>query len=157
MVWFLHVVFLMNINGIISVILLFVYSAATFVGVGFFRCGCTHSQGWFVMAQATCPPCSGSTDDCCPHNDQHHNEEKKCQDKDCCSVEYHHLNVDQLNVAQFKILPAKILALLFSSFLSVHEVFIAGIKECSVIVNNNSPPPDLFKIPLIYLNGQLRL
>jgi hypothetical protein len=110
-----------------------------------------------MAVQATCPPCSSSTDDCCLHNDRHHDEGSVCMDKDCCSLEYHHLKVDQLNVVQLQINPAKILTLLFFPLYSVHDVFVAGIKECSAIVKNNSPPPDFYKIPIIYFFDQLRL
>ena len=144
---------------IISVILLFVYSVTTFVGIGVFHCGCTQSQGWVVMA-TTCPPCSKTAENCCPHGDRHHDEEKNeqengCQDDDCCSVEYQYLKVDQLNVTHSHDVQAKVLSLFSSPFLST-DGYINGIRNCYAVIKNHSPP-GLLKIPLIYIYAQLRL
>ena len=151
----------MKLNRIISVILLFVYSVAALVGVGYFHCGCTQSQGWIVLAiRNTCPPCSRATEDCCPHSDQHHDEENGvqnngCQNNDCCSVEYQYLKVDQLSVTHSHDVQAKALTLLFSHCLSV-DGYITDIRECYATIKNHSPP-GLLKIPLIYIYAQLRL
>jgi len=130
----------------------------TFAGIGIFHCGCTQSQGLVVMAvQTTCPACTTSAKDCCPHNDHHHDEESDgCHDDDCCSLKYQYLTVDQLSATQCHDIQPKVLSLFFSSFLSV-DGFTAGVRECFTIVKNHSPPPDLLKIPLIYIHDQLRL
>jgi len=140
-----------------GIIVLFVYSMLTFVGVGIFHCGCTHSQGLVVMAvQTACPPCTGTTESCCSHNDQYHDDDtSNCEDEDCCTVEYQFLDVDQLNVSQFHEVKAKVVSLAFSPFL-LFDSFYSAVSERFIEIKNNSPPV-LFNIPFIYMYAQLRL
>ena len=143
----------------ISVILLFVYSVSTLVGIGVFHCDCTHSQRMVVGAfRYTCPLCCNSDDSCCRHNHRQHDEqsEKSGEEHDCCSLVYQHVEVDQLSVVQYYDFQAKVLSLFFSPCLLI-EGFATGIKECSAAIKNHSPPSGLLKIPVIYLHGQLRL
>ena len=153
----------MKVRCIISVVLLFVYSVMTFVGIGIFRCGCTQSQQLVVMSvQTACPPCSSSTESCCPHSDQYQHEkdddrENGCQENDCCLLEYQYMEVDQLLVAHFQDIRAKALSLVFFPVISVYYGMTTTFNECTVNVKNNSPPRDLLKVPLIYLHAQLRL
>jgi len=150
--------FKMKFYGIISFILFFVYSTATFVGVGVIRCGCTNSQRLIVLSFHPSCLCSDSTDDCCQHNDQHNDddEETDCDDKDCCSFMYKYVNVDHLNVKQFGDHTTKGLSLLFFPLVAVNG-WIANICRYALDVKNNSPPLILLKTPLIYMHSQLRL
>ena len=148
----------MKFKGIISVILLFIYSVATLVGVGVIRCGCTNSQQLVVLSFHPSCLCSDADDHCCPHNDRHHDEDEEtvCQDKDCCSFVYKYVNVDHLNVKQSNDYIAKALTLLFVPCV-VFNGLTDSIYGYPVDVKNNSPPFCLLKIPLIYMHGQLRL
>ena len=141
---------------LISFIFLFVYSVSTFVGIGVLRCGCTHSQRIVMMSVHSLCLCSNSPEKCCQHNDQHHEEDEEddCEN-DCCSLEYKYVDVDQLNIKQFHIHPTKVLSLLLFPLLPLNGLN-DGIKEYAVAVKNNSPPPGLLKIPLIYKHSQLR-
>ena len=142
---------------LITVIFLFIYSVSTFVGIGVLRCGCTHSQRIVMMSVHSSCLCNGSLEKCCRHNDHFHedDEEDDCEN-DCCSLEYQYVDVDQLNTKHAQNRTTKILSLLFFPLLSDHGLS-AGFKENTIAVNNNSPPPDIFKIPIIYMHGQLRL
>lgn len=147
----------MKFANVISIILLFVYSMLTFLGIAIYHCSCTHSQGLVVMAiQTGCPPCSSSAENCCSHNGHHHDEDNDCEEGDCCSLDYQYLKIDQLKVDQFHNSHLKVFSLLFSPFLSVDD-FTIGIKDDFAAIKNHSPPSGLLKIPLIYMYAQLRL
>ena len=148
----------MKLTSTISVILLFIYSISTFVGIGVIRCGCTDSQRLVMMSFHPSCLCSDATEDCCTHNDLHHDEDKEsdCQDEDCCSFVYEYVNVDHLIVSQFIDHPTKVFSLLFFPCI-LNNVLIDITKECSSDVKNNSPPLCLLKTPLIYMYNQLRL
>ena len=140
----------------ISVILLFTYSVSAFMGIGIFSCSCTHSQQLVMMSVHPSCQCSNSVENCCRHNEHHSDDEEDddCGD-DCCSLVFQYMDVDQLNITKSLNQPTKVLSFLFSP-LSI-DGLITSIKECTVAVKNNSPPFGLFKIPLIYMYGQLRL
>ena len=145
----------MRLTKTISFVLLFVYSMLT-LGIGIYYCGCTHSQQLAVLAVNTeCPPCSKSVESCCPHSDSqpHQDEENSCQNDDCCSLEYQYIDVDQLNIAKSYSAQFKTATLFSLPLASINN----GIKECSSLAKNHSPPPDLFKPPIIYLHRQLLL
>jgi len=150
----------MKITNIISVILLSVYSVATFSGIGIYNCNCTHSQRIvFMFVQPSCQ-CETSTERCCSHNhhqhsDEHPNRNHIIDDEDCCSLISQQIDIDQLTVAHHYDIQAKVLSLFFSPFLWI-ENFATGVNECFAVFKNHSPPA-LIKIPLIYLQGQLRL
>jgi len=148
----------MKLSGIISFILVFIYSVSIIMGVGIIRCGCKNSQRLVVMSFHPSCLCSDSADDCCRHNDWHHHEDEdpNCQDEKCCSFVYKSVDVDHLNVSQFNDYVTKVFSLLFLSILPVNHL-MGNIKECAVEIRNNSPPLCLLKILLIYMNGQLRL
>ena len=144
----------MKLSNVISVVMLLVYSMLTFIDIGIFNCSCTHSlQVVALNVQSTCPPCRNSTENCCPHNEQHDEENDEDEDDDCCS--YQRVVVDQLNVTQSKShnSQTKVLTLFILPFFN----HISGIIESSAFTKNHSPPPNLLKIPVIYLYGQLRL
>jgi len=104
------------------------------------------------------PSCQYSdfVESCYPHNELHSDEEEDDDcGNDCCSLLYQFIDVDQLNVIQSNNQPTKVLSFLFFP-LSI-DGLITDIKESAVTVKNNSPPSGLFKIPLIYMYGQLRL
>ena len=144
----------MKATNFIAVIILFVYSALSFVGVGIFHCGCTNSRQLVLMAfHTTCPSCSNSGDSCCHHNDQHHHDEDDCDEDGCCMPEYKHIDIEYLNVEKYKDVQAKVLILFTLPVVGL----ISEIKESFVVIKNNSPPDRLLKIPLIYLHSQLRL
>ena len=148
----------MKLTGIISVVLLFLYSIFTFVGIGVYRCGCTHTQRLVMISVQPSCQCSGSHEKCCSHNDQCHDEE---DDEDgcgnnCCAIEYQYVDVDQLNITQVYSHLTKVISLLFFSLLPDNELN-GNTQDYTVAVNNHSPPPDLLKIPLIYQHRQLRL
>ena len=145
----------MRLTKIISFILLFVYSMLT-LGIGIYHCGCTHSQQLAMLAINTeCLPCSKSAESCCPHSDSypHHDEENHCQDDDCCSLKYQYIDVDQLNIIKQYDVQFKAITLFYLPFTSINN----GIIECSALAKNHSPPPDLFKLPIIYQYRQLLL
>jgi len=148
----------MKYTGWISVIILFIYSVSTFVGVGVVRCGCTNSHKLVILSFHPSCLCSDSADDCCPHNDQYQDVHGKtgCHDENCCSVVYKYVNAVHLKVTPFNDHPAKVVSLLFFSHISVNKLF-DNIKECAADIRNNSPPFFSLKIPLIYMHGQLRL
>jgi hypothetical protein len=111
-----------------------------------------------MFVQPSCQ-CENSAGKCCSHthhlpSDEHHDEEQTEHD-DCCSLVYQHIDIDQLTVAHHYDIQAKVLSLFFSPFLWI-ENFATGVNECFAVFKNHSPPP-LIKIPLIYLQGQLRL
>ena len=146
----------MKLRNVISVVLLFVYGMLTVTGIGVSYCNCTQSQQLVMLAVHTaCPQCSKKADTRCSHSDGHHHDEKNdCKhDDDCCSFSIQYVDVDRLNFTNLNNSPSKSLTL----FSLPAVVQIAGVSELSVFVKNNSPPPDLLKIPLIYLHRQLRL
>ena len=147
----------MKLTGIISAVLLFMYGVSTFVGTGVYHCACTHSQRLVIMSVHLSCQCSSSPETCCPHNDQHHHgeDEDDCGN-DCCSLEYQNVDVDQLIGKHFYNHLTKVLSLLFYPFLPVNGLN-GNVKEYTFAVNNHSPPPDLLKVPLIYMHRQLRL
>ena len=149
----------MKISNIISVILLSVYSIATFSGIGIYDCNCTHSKRLVLMFFQPSCQCVATTESCCSHHhhqdsDEHPDDEQN-NHEDCCFLVYQHIDIDQLTVAQHHDFQAKILSLFFSPFLWI-ENFTEGINDCFAVFKNHSPPP-LLKIPLIYFQGQLRL
>ena len=145
----------MKLTGIISIIMLTTYSLLTYVGVGVYHCGCTHSERLVMMAFQPVCPCNNSAEDCCTHHDSHHNDENDCGDEDCCSLAYQRIEVDQLYGAQFQDVQVKVLSLFFSPVTLV-DCFVTGIEERFIQIKNHSPP-GLLKIPIIYLHSQLRL
>ena len=148
----------MKLTGFISFVFSIIYSVSTFVGIGVFRCDCTHTKRIVMLSVQPSCQCSNSHEKCCSHNDQFHNEEEEDVDCDhnCCSLEYQYVDVDQLNSKHFHNYQTKVLSLLFFPQFPVHGLNV-GIKENVVAVRNNSPPPGLLKIPLIYKHRQLRL
>jgi len=98
---------------------------------------------------------------CCPHHDDYQNDEEDEEEKNdcgnnCCSLEYQYVDADQLNKIQSYNHSTKVLS--FHSFShSLAHGLNAQVKECTFAVKNNSPPPELLKIPLIYMHSQLRL
>ena len=149
----------MKLTGIISVVLLFIYSISSFVGIGVIHCGCTHSQRLVMMSVHPSCLCSSSVETCCPHNDQYHDDEEEEEEdcgNDCCFVEYQYVEIDQLNVKHSQNHSTKVLSMFFFPLLPVHGL-IDDAKEYTVAVNNHSPPSDFLKIPLIYMHRQLRL
>lgn len=149
----------MKFANIISVILLYFYGASTFVGIGIYNCNCTHSQRMvLLLVQPSCQ-CDNSAEKCCTHNRHRHSDEHSDEEHDhddCCSLVYQYMDIDQLMVTQHHDGQAKVLSLFFTPFSWVNG-FTASIGECFAVIKNHSPPPDLLKIPLIYLQGQLRL
>ena len=147
----------MKLTGIISAVLLFIYSISTFVGIGVVRCSCTDSQRLVMMSFHPSCMCSDSAEDCCPHNNRHHDEDKEsgCHDEDCCSLVYKCVNIDHLIVTKFIDHQTKVFSLLFFPC-KLNNVLTDIAKESSSDVKNNSPP-GLLKIPIIYLHSQLRL
>ena len=150
----------MNLTGIISVVFLSIYSVSTFIGIGSFRCDCTHSKRIVMLLMQPSCPCSSSPEKCCSHNDRYHHDEKDDNENDhednCCSLEYQYLDVDQLNIIQSLNHQAKVLLLHIIPFFTTNNLNL-NIIEYADAVKNNSPPPTLLKIPLIYKHRQLRL
>ena len=149
----------MKITNIISVILLSVYSVAAFSGIGIYNCNCTHTQRLvFLFVQPSCQ-CETSAESCCSHHDHQYADEhpdyEQIEPDDCCFLVFQHIDIDQLTVSQHYDFQAKVLSLFISPFVWI-EHFAAGVNECFAVFKNHSPPP-LFKIPLIYLQSQLRL
>ena len=144
-----------------GVILLFFYGVSTFVGIGVFHCGCTDSQRVVVLTAQNGCFCSNLNDECCPHSEQHqrhhHEEESGCEhDHECCTFVYQYVDIDQMIVKQGNDRSTKTFSYYSFSFLSING-WINDIKKCGIAVKNNSPPPFLRKIPIIYLFAQLRL
>ena len=137
-------------NTISSLALLFVYSMLTIVGIGIYYCGCTQSRQLVLAVQTECPPCSAAAESCCSHGGDENNE---CRDDECCLLAYQYVNVDQLYVAQPYNEHSKVFTLSLFSFVGL----ITSFKESFIFAKNHSPPPELFKIPIIYLHRQLRL
>ena len=143
---------------LITIIFLLVYSVSTFVGIGVIRCGCTHSQRLVMMSVQPSCLCSASVETCCSHHEQYDDDaeaEETCGEE-CCFIAYQYVEADQLNTKHFHNHSTKVLSLLFSPLLPM-QGFGAGFKECTFAVNINSPPTEIFKIPIFYLHQQLRL
>lgn len=144
----------MKLKGIISIILLFVYSLMACAGIGVFRCDCTQPEQVVMMSGRADCPCSSSSKDCC----RHHEEEDKTDryENDCCPLQYKPFEIDQQIIVKDDDLRVKELSLPFS--LSVPaDGWMADIREYDAAGAKHSPPPDLYKIPFIYLHAQLRL
>ena len=149
----------MNITNIISTILLSIYSIATFSGIGIYNCNCTHTKRLVLMfVQPSCQ-CETTAGHCCSHDhqqcsDEHHDKEVDGHD-DCCFPVPQNIDIDQLTVVKQFDIQEKVLSLFFSSSVLTND-FISGINACFTVFKNHSPPT-LLKIPIIYLQSQLRL
>ena len=151
----------MKLTGIISVVLACIYSVSNVVGIGVIHCGCTHSQRMVMWSLHPACMCNESDEDCCAHNEHHENKDNDpedfgCRDNDCCSLKYQFVDVDQLNATHCYDYFTKILSLFFFPLLSVH-LLLDNMQQWDATIKNNSPPAGILKIPLIYMNRQLRL
>jgi hypothetical protein len=139
----------MKLKNIISVALLFIYSLTVCADIGVFHCGCIHSEQLVMLSGRAAFPCSSSGKDCC----RHHEEEDKTG---CCPLQYKSFEIDRQTVARNDNLRARELSLPFSPFVPAGG-WAADTWEYAAAGAKHSPPPDLYKIPLIYLHTQLRL
>ena len=151
---------MMSLTKITSALILLVYSMLTIIRIGVFYCGCTQSQQFVVVsAQSTCPPCSSSSEGCCQHNDHygdknaHEEEDEDDEEEACCSLAFQYVEIDQLKVNQPYIEQAREMTI----FALPYANLISNVKERWLLTKIHSPPPNLLKIPVIYVYGQLRL